>query len=188
MADTNGTDKDKEADSKPEGEEDGEVEVKKPSRLRHPIKALKRFFRRRAKGKGKAELDIKLKPQEGDQKAPKALLEKVTVEGDGLEGGFVDEPITFLVTFPDGADRPHLKADGAGPSEPELEVEYLEDIVFSVTMVVKKVGKYKLSLFWGSYDCPVPGSPFKFEVKEREVVTNHFLEETTPEEEEEAPS
>eukprot|EP00667_Euglena_gracilis_P020951 EG_transcript_22799 len=168
-------------------EDDKEEELeKKPSRLRHPIQAIKRFFRRRAKGKGKAELDIKLKPQEGDQKAPKALLEKVKVEGEGLEGGIVNEPITFLVTFPDGADRPHLKADAAGPSEPELEVEYLEDIVFSVTVVVKKIGKYKLSLFWGSYDCPVPDSPFVFEVKERETETNDFLEERKPDED--APS
>jgi len=149
-----------------EDRETGSPRKGKMDSFRHPIQSLRRFIRR-IRGKGKAEIkgDVKLKGHKTDQKVSEEALATVTVEGEGLEGGYVGEPIRFTVRFPEDAGQPHLKADASGPSEPEVELEYMDEGEFSVTLTAAKPGRYKLALFWGSYDCPLPDSPYKFRVR-----------------------
>jgi len=49
------------------------------------------------------------------------------------------------------ADRPAPpppgQADASGPSEPEVELEYMDEGEFSVTLTAAKPGRYKLALF-----------------------------------------
>jgi filamin len=89
---------------------------------------------------------------------------RVKVEGEGLEGGKVGEALTFTVTAAEDAGPGPLLVDASGPSEPDIELKHIEAGKFAVEIQVHKHGNYKVEVYWGDEQCPVPGSPFGIRV------------------------
>jgi len=89
---------------------------------------------------------------------------KVQVEGPGLKGGIVGQPLEFLITAADEAGPGPLLVDAAGPSEPDVDVEHVKGGTFKASVTVKINGLYKINVFWGDENWPVPGSPFAVRV------------------------
>uniref|UniRef100_A0A7S4LKE7 Uncharacterized protein n=1 Tax=Eutreptiella gymnastica TaxID=73025 RepID=A0A7S4LKE7_9EUGL len=90
----------------------------------------------------------------------------VKVSGDGLNGGVVGTPVVLTVEAQDDAGPGPLQVEADGPTPPTIQLGKLGSGKYSVTLMMKRKGQYKVEINWGSWEYPVPGSPFKIDVTE----------------------
>ena len=83
---------------------------------------------------------------------------KVRVSGDGLKGGYVNEPIKVFIEGEAGAGPGPLGVRMVGPAKPSIVADDSKEEGVELTITCRDPGEYQLILKWGNEE--VPNSPF----------------------------
>eukprot|EP00668_Euglena_longa_P015356 GGOE01019430.1.p1 GENE.GGOE01019430.1~~GGOE01019430.1.p1 ORF type:complete len:289 (-),score=67.57 GGOE01019430.1:296-1162(-) len=108
------------------------------------------------------------------------------LEGDGLQGGVVGQPLHFIVVHPKEF-RANYHFNVTGPKAPDIQKKIMKDGNISIDVTFSEKGAYKLHVNLGTHSCPISGSPFKLMVHQDEVAMSKFQAEAAGQQEDSRP-
>eukprot|EP00667_Euglena_gracilis_P012986 EG_transcript_13370 len=109
---------------------------------------------------------------EADREAAKLA----SLQGEGLQGGVVGQPLHFVVVHPKGT-KANYHFNVTGPKAPETQKKIQKDGNIAIDVTFSEKGTYKLHVHLGSHSSPIPGSPFKLNIHQDEEAMAKFQAE-----------